>query len=330
VPLPRSLVVTLAAVLVGAAVGAVAYLGRGPRKVEHAESGPPRLRFAQERVSFGTRFDDEAPNVTVTLLNVGGETLHVHKIEPSCGCILVGHAPTELAPGGRVDVRMEVRLAGFDGPFERVVAFHTDDLHAQPGRVSLIGEVKPKIAVAPPAVVAAPATLEATTTVDLDVTSTVGEPIATLTVNSTAPWTTVTTALERDKARLRVVVQPFADDFTGSLVLRLGKSERVVPVFGRAARDVRVAPDKLWIGSEEMNRTVRAELVARDGAPPWRVLSVESSRKDLEAKLEGGRVLVARIADDAPKGRFEGLVTLTFEGAKPDKVRVPVLGWVSD
>jgi hypothetical protein len=307
---------------------AVASCGPGAPKLPDPET-PQKLQFAAEVLSFGTKFDDDVPSLTATLKNVGGSTLHVERIEPGCGCILVAEAPKEIASGASVDLPMDIRLSGMEGPFSRVVAVYSDDPEADLRRVTIEGEVLPRIAVSPPAVVLRPTTLDETTRAELVVKSGSDEPIASLKTTVLSPGTSVTTALAASEARVSVVVAPFAEDFQGSIVLRLGKSERVIPVTGIAARDVRVAPDKLWIGSELRGKPVLAGLLPREGLGAWRVVSVETSRKDLIATANE-RELSVRIAQDAPKGRFEGTVVIVLEGAKPDRLRVQVTGWVSD
>src|SRR5438046_139512 len=103
----RAMRFALLLALVAAACGREQPASAGP-------ATPPRLAFAADSVSFGTKFDDEIPSVTATLKNLGGTTLHVERLEPSCGCILVGEAPKTIAPGASVDLPMEIRLVGIE------------------------------------------------------------------------------------------------------------------------------------------------------------------------------------------------------------------------
>src|SRR5688500_3462331 len=97
---PRSLLVLAAAgVLLLSGTCGEGAASEGDPPAAPVPAGPARLVFGADPVLFGSKFDDEQPEVTVELRNAGGSTLNVERIESNCGCIHLGATPSKLAPG---------------------------------------------------------------------------------------------------------------------------------------------------------------------------------------------------------------------------------------
>ncbi len=291
-------------------------------------AGGPRLVCSGNPIGFGTKLDDEPVEVVLGLRNAGDRPLHLTRVEPTCACIRLGEAPSVLEPGGQAEVRFRVRLAGMSGRISRIVQIVSDDPAAPMTRVRIEGEVIPRLVVQPLRVALKPMTLDAPSAADLDVRASTRQSLAGLTAVCTARQVKVTVAASEDSARVHVAAEPFAEDFIGSVVLHLGTYERIVPLVATAAWDVRVIPGRLTAGRLRRGEPLQAHLVARGGLT-WRVVGVESDRKELSGEVEGDTLRV-RVAADAPPGAFSGTVTVVLEGARPDRVRVPVTAYVRD
>ena len=286
----------------------------------------PRLRWKPNPAVFGTKFEDEEVDLTFALSNPGTQTVHLRKIEPSCGCIRVDRAQATLEPGARMDLQVTVRLAGMAGQFARYVVIYGDMLPESPARIAIHGKVLSRIDVSPPRVILRPATPDSESVADIEVRSNTDEPLDGLTVSSTMRGVTPQATIDGRSARIHLVATPFLKDFECSLVVRRGASERIVPVSYFAAQDVKAVPPRLVAGRGSGRDQLEARLVAREGVT-IRVKSVESNRKDMTAEVVGG-VLRVKIGEDAPAGPFSGEVVIVLEGAKPDRIRVPVTAYM--
>jgi hypothetical protein len=291
-----------------------------------ADASPPHLEVSEKRVSFGVRFDDEEPEVSFTLTNSGGTTLKIEHVDTNCGCARVGETPKTLAPGASAVVRIRLKLDGMSGALLRSVSFHTDDPSQPVVRATMAGEIRPRLGATPARLRIEPDAFDVPTTIDVEVTSGEGAPLDGLTAFTSTPGLTVAPTVTGAKASVRVTAAPFTQDFVGSVVLRLGKYERVLPVLALAPRDVKASPEKLVAGVVKAPVNLETRLVARKGLD-WKVRSIETNRTDLTAEYSGGMLRV-RIAEDAAAGALTGRVTVYLEGAKPDRVTVSVVAFV--
>jgi hypothetical protein len=297
-----------------------------PAAAPKDDAAPPHLQLRESRVSFGTRYDDEEPEIVFVLANTGGRPLVVEHIDTNCGCARVGEKPASIEPGKSADVHIKIKLDGMSGPITRAASFHTDDPSQPVVRGAIVGEVRPRLVAEPARIRFEPATAQDATAVDIDVKGSDGGPLDGLTAFSGTMGLTVSTTISGATARVHVAAAPFAEDYLGSVVLRLGKYERILPVMSVAPRDVRASPEKLVAGVVRSAVTLETRLVGRPGVD-WRVVAVQTSRRDLTAEYADGMLRV-RIAEDAPAGALVGRVTVLLEGAKPDRVTVNVVAFV--
>jgi hypothetical protein len=288
--------------------------------------GPPRLEFSVNPIDLGPRFDDERPQTSIGLRNAGGRTLHVERVDANCGCIGLGDAPKSIEPGKVVDLKFEIRLAGMTGKVSRHVVVRSDDPASPLSRVMIEAEVRPRLETSKTLIELRPATIDAGASADFEVHGATGEDLAPLSWSSTTTDVKVSAAVSGKTARVLVTAAPFTEDFTGAVVLRLDKSERIVPVKGVSARDVRADPPRVWAEGKVGAKIGQTKLVGREGVN-WRVRGLESDKKELTAEVVDG-VLRVRILAGAPAGEFKGVVTVLLEGAKPDRLRVEVTAWI--
>lgn len=286
----------------------------------------PHLDIHEKRLSFGTRFDDEEPEVVLVLANTGGRTLHVEHVDTNCGCARVGETPKTIEPGKSAEVRIRIKLDGMSGPITRAVSVHTDDPSQVVVRATIEGIVRPRLEAEPARIKFEPETADAATAIDIDVRSSEGSPLDGFSAFTGTMGLTATATITGATARVHLVAAPFAEDFLGAVVLRLGRYERILPVMAVAPRDVRASPEKLVAGVVKGAVTLETRLVGKKGVD-WRVVSVETSRRDLTAEYSKGMLRV-RIDESAPAGALVGRVTVMLEGAKPDRVQVGVVAFV--
>jgi len=282
----------------------------------------PRLVFREESVSFGTKFDDETADVAIAFRNTGGRTLHVNRIDVDCACARLGETPREVAPGAEAELRLRLKFVGVSGPIRHRVAIDSDDPKTPIARAWMTGEIRARLTVDPKRVELRPAALGDAASIDLDVRSPEGARLEDLGATTTSVRLSVNVTPTETGARVHVATAPFADDFIQSVVLRRGSYEKVVPVRGFAARDVRAVPEEVTTGLVRRGEPLEVKLVGRKGVT-WRVLSVESDRADLSGEVDGD-VLRIRVGDKAPVGAFSGAVVVVLEGAKPSRVRVQI------
>lgn len=307
---------------------ALALAGCGPDGATAPTPDPeaPRLVFREDTIELGARFDDEAPEAVVALRNVGGRALKIERIDSNCGCIALGPPPKSIAPGATTELAFQIRLTGMTGRASRHIIVRSDDPASPVSRVAIEADVRPRIEVSSALVELRPKSLEAEGFVDVEVRGGSGEDLAGLSCTPITSNVTATAAIAGKTATVRIVAAPFVDDFQSAMILRLGKAERVVSVKGISARDVRAVPELVWADGPDGARVGEAKLVGREGAT-WRVKSLKSDRKEMTAEFADG-VLRIRIGKGLPPGEFRGNVTVSFEGAKPESLRVGVMAWV--
>jgi hypothetical protein len=309
------------------AVGVLlAACGRSPEPAAPIVEGPPRLEFSRSPIDLGTRFDDERPETSVGLRNAGGRTLHVERVDANCGCIGLGDAPKSIEPGKVVDLKFQIRLAGMTGKVSRHVVVRSDDPVSPLSRVMIEAEVRPRLEPSKTLIELHPATIDAGASADFDVHAATDDDLAGLSWSSTTTDVKVAAAVSGKRAHVLVTASPFTEDFTSAIVLRLDKSERIIPVKGVSARDVRADPPRVWADGKVGAKVGQTKLVGREGLS-WRVRGLESDNKEMTAEVVDGALRV-RILAGAPAGEFKGVVTVLLEGAKPDRVRVEVSAWI--
>lgn len=287
-----------------------------------APTDAPRLVFREESVAFGTKYDDETADVTIAFKNEGGRTLHVNRIDVDCACARLGEQPREVAPGATAELNLRLKFTGVSGPIRHRVAIDSDDPAKPIARAWMTGEIVPRLAVEPRKIEFRPATMAEAPSAELDVRAADGGRLTDLVAFTSGRPLAISTTTTETGARVRVAVDPFNDDFLTSVVLRRGAYERVIPVRGFAARDVRAVPDELIAGLVKRGETLTVRLVGRKGVE-WRVKAVTCDRADLVAALDGDALRIS-VGEKAPAGPFTGAVVVELEGATPSRVRVTV------
>jgi len=87
----------------------------------------PQLQLEPTSLDFGELNQHETRNATITMSNVGTETLTIDRVEPTCGCMVPEFTAYELAPGQSVAMNLQFNSQDFDGRQFKILKIHTDD-----------------------------------------------------------------------------------------------------------------------------------------------------------------------------------------------------------
>jgi hypothetical protein len=308
------------------------------------------LRLNRTEVDIGSVWaGGQAIEVPLKLRVWDKSPVTIEETRSSCGCVSMAPAVTqqELAPGSEHDLVLAVNPPHQPGVARIEVLFFTRPVSQQPlklivkSRVRLAPEVVPRtLALTVPLGVRPEATLhvhydrEATDSrLALDDRRSVFGPLSLRTVDiETDEFTGLRQHERRDHVALKLEGRedlPLGEH-AGEIKLawKGGLPETVVPVRLRIMHPLRPALQRLFCGILQAGQqwSTEVELVRLEQSA--RVTSVTSDQSFIRAQLLPGDRLVVHVTAPAAPGRWEGVITLAYGGAKVPEVHLPVSGVV--
>ncbi|MCX7983605.1 MAG: DUF1573 domain-containing protein [Bacteroidetes bacterium] len=101
----------------------------------------PKLSVNATEIYLGKIYSGETIKGTLTLKNIGNDTLIIHDIRPSCGCTTVKQPKRFLLPKESDNVEIEFKSAGFRGQVAKFVNIVTNDPSSQTITIKLTIDV---------------------------------------------------------------------------------------------------------------------------------------------------------------------------------------------
>ncbi len=105
----------------------------------------PKLSIDKMTIDLGTMYNGATKSGTITLKNIGTETLKILRVQPSCGCTTVRQPKSELLPNESDVVEVSFSATLYHGPVEKYVNIETNDPLSQYVAVKLIADVKEEL-----------------------------------------------------------------------------------------------------------------------------------------------------------------------------------------
>ena len=99
------------------------------------------IKFDEEVYDFGSVLEGEKVNYTFVFTNKGTETILIKNVRPTCGCTVTGKYDSEVKPGNKGKINVQLNTKGFDGKVNKVITISTNI----PGKESIILTLKGNI-----------------------------------------------------------------------------------------------------------------------------------------------------------------------------------------
>ncbi|HEY6953099.1 MAG TPA: DUF1573 domain-containing protein [Bacteroidota bacterium] len=106
----------------------------------------PKLAIDKMTVDLGTIYNGATKTGTITLKNIGNQTLKILRVQPSCGCTTVRQPKSELQPNESDAVEVSFNSTLYHGPVEKYVNIETNDPTSQYVAVKLTATIKEELA----------------------------------------------------------------------------------------------------------------------------------------------------------------------------------------
>lgn len=259
---------------------------------EGRAGGQPRLTCAERVYTFGEIANIETVDHTFRLANTGDAPLTIHRVRVCCGA--TADLPVQSIPaGGTADLRVHLSLAGRIGPQKKSIHVISDDPAESYFQLQLVGTVTAEVEAVPGrvefgevderAAVEQAVLLKARTGLVFQVTA----------VTSTVAWCRAEVRREEGGTGYRATVRTApplpSGAASGVVVFRtdLESYPRIeLPVSARVDSDVVIVPReiRLRVESGPAAAATRYVAVRRRGGKPFRILEVETPRKDLKVE----------------------------------------------
>lgn len=290
----------------------------------HGNGG--RIALVEDVLDFGRRYDDETVTMELRARNVGSGPLTLQTIKSGCGCATAA-VPTEAIPerGEAAPIRVEIRLSGMSGPFERVGFVLSDDATCPRAPFTILGDVRRRYEIEPSVVELKGARPGDGAGETVRVRRLDGEPAGAITMESDTPGIEIVRRPEGPDpaiAEFDVRIAEITAAARGSIRIALAREQRFVGLVVQPGRDVWAEPASLAMGLVSTGEPATVRLVGRDGVD-WSIRSIRTSRSDLDALPTAGGLEIRWNVSDA-EGILTGDVLLELEGAQPASLRIPV------
>jgi hypothetical protein len=102
----------------------------------------PKLSLDKPEVDLGTIYGGVKKIGTITLKNIGNDTLRIISVQPTCGCTAVKQPKAFLLPGESDIAEFEFNSAGYRGKVEKHVNINTNDPTSRYVDVKILAEIK--------------------------------------------------------------------------------------------------------------------------------------------------------------------------------------------
>lgn len=126
----------------GLAVLWVQFPGERPVLVDAFQ--PPKLVVESAEHDLGAVPTDSQVNDTFRLLNQGGETLRIHKVDASCGCTVAALSSKAIEPGQSAELNITLDTSLKLGPVVKTIDVYSNDPNNARQVLSLKANVVPK------------------------------------------------------------------------------------------------------------------------------------------------------------------------------------------
>lgn len=114
-----------------------------------AAQAPPKLKLATATVDFGERWQGQPSETTVTLTNVGGQTLRIAEVKSDCGCTGTTVASDAIEPGQSTVLTVRYDTIRKVGPIQRNIHIRTNEPGEASHALNVVGNVKPFVSLSP-------------------------------------------------------------------------------------------------------------------------------------------------------------------------------------
>jgi hypothetical protein len=102
----------------------------------------PKLSLDKPEVDLGTIYGGVKKTGTITLKNIGSDTLRIISVQPGCGCTAIKQPKAFLLPGESDIVELEFNSAGSRGKVEKHLSINTNDPTSRYVDVKILAEIK--------------------------------------------------------------------------------------------------------------------------------------------------------------------------------------------
>ena len=102
----------------------------------------PKLSLDKPEVDIGTIYGGVKKTGTITLKNIGNDTLRIISVQPGCGCTAIKQPKAFLLPGESDIVELEFNSAGYRGKVEKHLSINTNDPTSRYVDVKILAEIK--------------------------------------------------------------------------------------------------------------------------------------------------------------------------------------------
>ncbi len=101
------------------------------------------LKFSEPGWDFGKREQTDTVSKVIQVTNTGARTVHVKKIELTCGCIEAKLDKMTIGPGESVKLNLRLVATRGEGAIKRFVIIHSDDPFAREVKLPMTGFIRP-------------------------------------------------------------------------------------------------------------------------------------------------------------------------------------------
>ncbi len=112
-------------------------------------SAAPRIACADAEFNFGRVMGEPVISHRFQIENTGEKTLHIRRIQTSCGCTTAGVRSLKIRPGESEELPVEMNLKGRSGEQTQYITLHSNDPDTPQLTLKVFGTAVPPIEIEP-------------------------------------------------------------------------------------------------------------------------------------------------------------------------------------
>ena len=305
-----------------------------------ASEGGPKITFENPQMDLGDVEKGKEATTVFKFKNTGDKPLTIANVQTSCGCTSAAPEKNVYNPGESGEISVTFYSTRFVSEITKRVTVYSNDQTSPQTVVSIKANVVVDIDTKPSSLVFAKAKVNETSTQELTVSTSRLERLEISEIVASPEFLKAT--MQRiDERNIKIIVSADGSKFpdgkpriTGTITFKTN-SETQPEIKAIAsiiiARPIRVSPNSVYFFASKKG-------VKRES--PLRLLSTENADFNLEdiatdldfikaeVQDDGSQTkkLLITLNDNAPEGRFEGMITLKTTLPSQPEVKIPVRG----
>jgi uncharacterized protein YdeI (BOF family) len=294
------------------------------------------IKFEKTTHEFGDVEKGAKVSYTFKFTNSGDTELDISDVKPSCGCTTAEMSKTKFAPGESGEIPVTFDTSRFNGPMTKTVNVSSNDEANPKVTLKLVGNISQEINVNPGYVTLVNISRTEKIEREVKISTARLEKLEVTDVTCTLDFVKVEVVRQDDKNVILKASFNAADvpldraSNSGFINFKTnGKTQPDMKVnfFVKVANPITLSPRAAYFfGTAKGNSREQILNIKADKDAKFQITDINSDLEYVSAEPMGDEKFKVTLKEDAPVGKFSGVITVKTDLKEQPVVKIPVRG----